>query len=280
MKQLQILKYRGLFCYHIKLLILTALIIKNAQIYIVSAVNIHYINWNTTNPLFHDYGNNVIDINAGTKEQPWSYEQANIICPRYSSNYPSSKVERYIIYNVSRTEFQHCQVNDPQPNKIVAVCNTPYEFTLFTLTFRAFSPVPGAFEFHPGKNYYFISTSSKRNLYKHSGGRCSTHNMRLMFRIKDVNRGNNHTIEHNISEDDSDTTSIKSSEESLSELEQNQSIEGAKEDYNDYYSNNDDYYPNGYEEPVPIQSHNAAGALIISCDLTLFAIFFVTIHFV
>merc|ERR1712110_1397258 len=164
--------------------------------------NIHYINWNTSNPLFKEYGNNVIEINAGTEDQPWSYEQANIICPRYSASLPTLRAERYIIYNVTKTEFDHCQVINPQQNKIVAVCNTPYQLTFFTLTFRAFSPVPGAFEFHPGENYYFISTSSKRNLYKHRGGRCATHNMRLVFRISDIKHGDNktnyvHHIQHN-----------------------------------------------------------------------------------
>ena len=171
-----------------------------SQDFVNAQSHIHYINWNTTNPLFKEYGNNIIDIDAGTEDQPWRYEQANIICPRYSA--PNSKAEMYIIYNVTKTEFDHCQVINPQQNKIVAVCNTPYQLTFFTLTFRAFSPVPGAFEFHPGENYYFISTSSKRNLHKHRGGRCATHNMRLVFRISDMKRGDNktnnvHHIQHN-----------------------------------------------------------------------------------
>ena len=58
-----------------------------SQDFVDAQSHIHYINWNTTNPLFKEYGNNVIDIDAGTEDQPWRYEQANIICPRYINHY-------------------------------------------------------------------------------------------------------------------------------------------------------------------------------------------------
>ena len=45
---------------------------------------------------------------------------------------------------------------------------------------------PGAFEFQPGHDYYFMSTSSNKNLRQKSGGKCRTHNMRLVFRIRNV----------------------------------------------------------------------------------------------
>jgi hypothetical protein len=46
--------------------------------------------------------------------------------------------------------------------------------------------ISGAFEFQPGHDYYFMSTSSNKNLRQKSGGKCRTHNMRLVFRIRDV----------------------------------------------------------------------------------------------
>lgn len=264
--------YSGLWC-NISALIL-CIFVKYLPFSVVSAQsNIHYINWNTTNPLFRDYGNNIININAGTEDQPWRYEQANIICPRYSSNVPTSRAERYIIYNVSRTEFEHCQVNDPQQNKIVAICNTPYELTFFTLTFRAFSPVPGAFEFHPGENYYFISTSSKRNLHKHAGGKCATHNMKLMFRIRDTNHGNTSSIRNKENVDDFLKANLKKSEQ-VSEFSKNQRIEDGNLDYNEYYNENEDYYSNNYKRPEPVQSNAVRSAVILYCDpvisITLF----------
>ena len=229
--------------------------------------HIHYINWNTTNPRFKDYGNNVIDITAGTEEQPWRYEQANIICPRYSSSVPSARAERYIIYNVTKSEFEHCHVINPQQNKVVAVCNTPYKLTFFTLTFRAFSPVPGAFEFHPGENYYFISTSSKRNLNKHSGGRCATHNMRLVFRIRDINRGDNSNYSSNIQQKLHENTFLSPSISSAAD-QQN--------DYNEYDVEDNAYYSNDYERPEAVQSNAASNNLVLNCDsfISLAMLFF------
>ena len=76
----------------------------------------------------------------------------------------------------------------------MALCNTPYKPNFFTLTFRSFSPTPGAFEFHPGQKYYFIATNYQEN-NNHSGHqrsstssskpKCSHPPMRLIFRIKD-----------------------------------------------------------------------------------------------
>ena len=50
---------------------------------------------------------------------------------------------------------------------------------IFTLSFRSFSPLPNTLEFHPGQDYYFISTSSARDLHRRAGGSCSTHNMKV-----------------------------------------------------------------------------------------------------
>ena len=55
----------------------------------------------------------------------------------------------------------------------------------FTITFRSFSPTPGGLEFKPGQNYYFISTSTKRDLHRRVGGYCSTNNMRMVFKVAD-----------------------------------------------------------------------------------------------
>ncbi|CAD7001793.1 unnamed protein product [Ceratitis capitata] len=53
----------------------------------------------------------------------------------------------------------------------------------FTITFRPFTPQPGGLEFLPGNDYYFISTSSKDDLYRRIGGRCSTNNMKVVFKV-------------------------------------------------------------------------------------------------
>lgn len=55
----------------------------------------------------------------------------------------------------------------------------------FTITFRSFTPQPGGLEFHPGKDYYFISTSTGNadGLERKVGGRCATHHMKITFKV-------------------------------------------------------------------------------------------------
>ena len=139
----------------------------------------HYIHWNQANPMFRvDNTDHVIDVNGGNL--PWEYDQVNIICPVSKSGvrYP----ERHVVYSVSRDEYESCRVTQPKP-KIVAVCSKPHQLQYFTVTFRSFTPTPGGLEFHPGQDYYFISTSSPEDLHRRVGGGCATHNMRMIFRV-------------------------------------------------------------------------------------------------
>ena len=55
----------------------------------------------------------------------------------------------------------------------------PRHFRIFTISFRAFSPMPNSMEFHPGKSYYFISTATTNNLYARKGGYCRERNMKV-----------------------------------------------------------------------------------------------------
>ena len=141
----------------------------------------HNIYWNTTNPMFRiDNTDNVIDINM--KNLNWEYDQANIICPRYRTGTREADIEKYVIYNVSKEEYEDCRIVQPQP-RVIAVCDKPHDLKYVTITFRSFTPTPGGLEFRPGTDYYFISTSSRGDLYRRLGGRCSTHNMRLVFKV-------------------------------------------------------------------------------------------------
>ena len=143
--------------------------------------------WNTTSPMFRiDNTDNIIDINRGNL--PWEYDQANIICPVYPRDASDDEIERYIIYSVSREEYESCRIVNPSP-KIVAVCDKPHQLLYVTITFRSFTPTPGGLEFEPGHDYYFISTSSRRDLHRKIGGRCSTHNMRATFKVAAASHG-------------------------------------------------------------------------------------------
>lgn len=143
-----------------------------------SATRVHLVHWNSTNPMFRiDNTDNVIDVNVGNV--PWEYDQANIICP-----VDHKEEEQYIIYNVSKEEYETCRITNPNP-RVVADCSTPHVFKYFTITFRSFTPTPGGLEFYPGQDYYFITTSRPGDLKRRAGGRCSTHNMKVIFKVAD-----------------------------------------------------------------------------------------------
>ena len=102
------------------------------------------------------------------------YDQVNIICPVLK---PGTKEgEQHIIYSVEKEEFDNCRITNPK-SRIVAICNKPQLSLYFTITFRSFSPTPGGLEFTPGRDYYFISTSSNRDIHTRVGGWCSSHHI-------------------------------------------------------------------------------------------------------
>ena len=112
------------------------------------------------------------------------HDQVNIICPVLKPG--TREGEQHIIYSVEKEEFENCRITNPKP-KIVAICNKPQMSLYFTLTFRSFSPTPGGLEFTPGKEYFFISTSSSRDIHSRAGGWCSSHNMKMVFRVQNRN---------------------------------------------------------------------------------------------
>lgn len=83
---------------------------------------------------------------------------------------------------VSKEEYETCRITNPNP-RVIAVCNNPYKTMYFTITFRPFTPQPEGLEFLPGHDYYFISTSSKDDLHKRIGGRCTSNNMKVVFKV-------------------------------------------------------------------------------------------------
>lgn len=151
--------------------------------------NSHYLHWNTSNPIFRiDNTDHIIDVNRGN--QAWEYDQVNIICPLYKPGTRAEEIEQYVIYSVSKEEYESCRITDPHP-RVIAQCNSPHRLLYFTITFRSFTPTPGGMEFQPGQDYYFISTSAKSDLHRRLGGHCSTHNMKVQFKVAD-NRHENH----------------------------------------------------------------------------------------
>jgi len=141
----------------------------------------HFVHWNSTNPIFRiDNTDHIIDVNKGNK--PWEYDQVNIICPVYQPGTSIGDIETYVIYSVSKEEYDSCRITDSDP-RVIAICDKPHELMYFTITFRSFTPTPGGMEFQPGKDYYFMSTSAKGDLYRRVGGHCSSHHMKVSFKV-------------------------------------------------------------------------------------------------
>ncbi len=148
---------------------------------IAAGKNVFYIHWNKNNPMFRiDNTDHIVDVNRGNL--PWEYDQVNLICP--VSEPGSRHPESHVVYSVTKEEYESCRITNPNP-RIVAVCNQPHRLKYFTITFRSFTPTPGGLEFHPGHDYYFISTSSREDLHRRVGGGCSTHHMRMIFKVHD-----------------------------------------------------------------------------------------------
>ncbi|KAG8194202.1 hypothetical protein JTE90_024534 [Oedothorax gibbosus] len=136
-----------------------------------------------------DNTDHIIDVNKNNL--PFEYDQVNIICPVYPHSNPGTSTEeeneeeeQYIIYNVSKEEYDSCRITNPNP-RIIAVCDKPNQLMYFTITFRSFTPQPGGLEFVPGHDYYFVSTSTgdPEGLHQRMGGRCATHNMKVIFKV-------------------------------------------------------------------------------------------------
>ncbi|XP_043278783.1 ephrin-B2 isoform X2 [Venturia canescens] len=137
--------------------------------------------WNTTNSIFRiDNTDHIIDVNKNNAA--FEYDQVNLICPVYLPGKYDDEAEKYIIYNVSKEEYETCRITNASP-RVIAVCDKPYKTMYFTITFRPFTPQPGGLEFLPGHDYFFISTSSKEDLHRRIGGRCTTHNMKVVFKV-------------------------------------------------------------------------------------------------
>ena len=89
-----------------------------------SNTKIHTIHWNASNPIFRASSpeSNVIDINGGN--HPWEYDQVNIVCPVYKAGTPDAAKEQYIIYSVTKQEYDSCRITQPSPKIVALPCAT------------------------------------------------------------------------------------------------------------------------------------------------------------
>jgi len=194
--------------------------------------------WNISNPIFRrNNTDHIIDVNQEDSDSPFGYDQINIICPFYDRTLVPNKkdTEQYVIYHVTKVEFDTCMIRTRHP-KIIAQCNNPYTRVYQTISFRSFNPMPWALDYLPGKDYYFISTSSKEDLGLRIGAMCHSNNMKLVFKV-----GKRHQEKSTPLSDSSNSGLANSGESSITEQRRMGSSKGDEIDSPD----NDGLLPNG-----------------------------------
>lgn len=98
-----------------------------------------------------------------------------------------SKEELYEnLWMVDKPAYDACTVDTSKVgHKLLLRCSRPLQLQYLSIAFRRFSAEVNGLVFLPGKDYYFIATSTgrERSLDKTSGGRCLTHNMRIKIHV-------------------------------------------------------------------------------------------------
>ena len=89
------------------------------------------------------------------------------------------------MFKVSKEEYEDCRIQKTSPVRQILRCDKPFENVKYTFYISTFSPIPGAIEFQPGNDYYFISTSNGtlNGLNNTEYGSCQTSNMKMVIRV-------------------------------------------------------------------------------------------------
>ncbi|XP_028830436.1 ephrin-A5-like [Denticeps clupeoides] len=111
--------------------------------------------WNRTNPRFYR-GDYHIDVCIN--------DYLDVYCPHYMDSVPEERTERYVLYMVNYDGYSSCdhtakgfkrwECNRPQS------ANGPLKFSE---KFQLFTPFSLGFEFRPGREYYYISSTATEN---------------------------------------------------------------------------------------------------------------------
>jgi hypothetical protein len=157
------------------------------------AISLAPVSWNMSNPMFKTSKNDhVIEVKL--------YDDIDFVCPYYpqqttSATSTSSTVdesslhhqlhEYYVIYMVNRAEYRDCNIYDDSNAVMMLNCSNPRHRKRFTILFEPFQSIPNVPEYHPGRTYYFITTStgSRHGLSNLYQGACSHHNMKLTVKV-------------------------------------------------------------------------------------------------
>ncbi|XP_019622662.1 PREDICTED: ephrin-B2-like [Branchiostoma belcheri] len=129
------------------------------------------IYWNSSNPLLSGWGYSItVELD----------DKVDIVCPRVFNR--SRQDPQYnTLYQVQEDGYVHC---DASQGKMLLRCDKPFQDNRFTMLFQEFSPSPFGLEFKPGRDYYYISTSTSElgGLDNKVGGNCRN-GMRLKITV-------------------------------------------------------------------------------------------------
>ncbi|XP_048099868.1 ephrin-A5b isoform X1 [Alosa alosa] len=111
--------------------------------------------WNRTNPRFHrtDYH---IDVCIN--------DYLDVYCPHYEDSVPEERTEHYVLYMVNYDGYSSCDHTAKGFKRWE--CNRPHSPNgplKFSEKFQLFTPFSLGFEFRPGREYYYISSTIAEN---------------------------------------------------------------------------------------------------------------------
>ncbi|XP_061784785.1 ephrin-A5b isoform X2 [Nerophis lumbriciformis] len=111
--------------------------------------------WNRTNAKFHseDYH---IDVCIN--------DYLDVYCPHYADSVPEERTERYVLYMVNYDGYSTCDHTFKGFKRWE--CNRPHSANgplKFSEKFQLFTPFSLGFEFRPGREYYYISSTVAEN---------------------------------------------------------------------------------------------------------------------
>ncbi|XP_001337388.4 ephrin-A5b isoform X1 [Danio rerio] len=111
--------------------------------------------WNRTNPRFYR-GDYHIDVCIN--------DYLDVYCPHYMDTVPEERTERYVLYMVNYDGYSSCDHTAKGFKRWE--CNRPHSPNgplKFSEKFQLFTPFSLGFEFRPGREYYYISSTLAEN---------------------------------------------------------------------------------------------------------------------
>nr|XP_006112206.1 ephrin-B3 [Pelodiscus sinensis]XP_006112207.1 ephrin-B3 [Pelodiscus sinensis]XP_025044167.1 ephrin-B3 [Pelodiscus sinensis] len=147
------------------------------ELWIISAVSLEPIYWNTANKKFQAAGGYILYPQIG--------DRLDLICPRSRPPGPFStdEYEFYKLYLVPVEQARACEILRI-PN-LLLTCDRPEHDVRFTIKFQEYSPNLWGHEFKSNQEYYIITTSdgTKEGLENLKGGACLSKGMKVILKV-------------------------------------------------------------------------------------------------